>query len=200
MNEFWRSTCVGGKKERQVWGLKVKTGLTGRRSSWAEYIYRMTFLRIRLLSNWVPVAPWHPHPPVVGDLCGEAAVLCSHHKVHFRCLYFTKVFPFYAEYFTLVLHYITEWSTVLLTPLDLFQQHWKGLILHNEYFCFWCMYIQYILLPMLLNMIMEFFCNLVFLLLLNDLIFHHSTSQWVIVTYTRTLCNTKHTFCCSSYN
>lgn len=126
MNEFWRSTCVGGKKERQVWGLKVKTGLTGRRSSWAEYIYRMTFLRIRLLSNWVPVAPWHPHPPVVGDLCGEAAVLCSHHRVHFRCLYFTKVFPFYAEYFTLVLHYITEWSTVLLTPLDLFQQHWKG--------------------------------------------------------------------------
>lgn len=79
MNEFWGSAWArgggdkcGGHRLRQGWQLQ------GRRSSWAEYIYRLVFLRIRLLSNCAPVAQRHPHPPVVGDLCSEAATLCSH--------------------------------------------------------------------------------------------------------------------------
>lgn len=63
-----RDKC-GGQGLRRAWQLQ------GRRSSWAEYIYRAAFLRIRLLSNWAPVAPRHPLPPVVGDLCSHLDVL-----------------------------------------------------------------------------------------------------------------------------
>ena len=72
--------CVGGgRRTDKCWGQRLRQAcpLEGRRSSWAEYIYRAAFLRIGLLSNWAPVAPRHPHPPVVGDLCGGAAALRS---------------------------------------------------------------------------------------------------------------------------
>ena len=86
MNEFRRvnmSVCVcvggGGRRTDKCWGQRLRQAcpLEGRRSSWAECIYRAAFLRIGLLSNWAPVAPRHPHPPVVGDLCGGAAALRS---------------------------------------------------------------------------------------------------------------------------
>lgn len=76
----WVCVCVcGGRRTDKCWGQRLRQAcpLEGRRSSWAECIYRAAFLRIGLLSNWAPVAPRHPHPPVVGDLCGGAAALRS---------------------------------------------------------------------------------------------------------------------------
>lgn len=68
MNEFWWSTGAGGGETSVgVKGQDRPWQLQGRRSSWAEHIYRATFLRIRirLLSKRAPDAPRHPHPPVV---------------------------------------------------------------------------------------------------------------------------------------
>ncbi len=73
----WMSFGQGRRDKCRGQRLSRARQLQGRRSSRAEYIYRAAFLGIRLLSNWAPVAPRNPHPPVVGDLCGEAAALIS---------------------------------------------------------------------------------------------------------------------------